>query len=84
MCPDPRAVPEYLLRSGESLNDSEGLCIVIMFVVFVSSHSSPTLSRLRGLCAFMTLRAIPAKVGQISKGEARLKGLPSSFKVNRL
>ncbi len=81
MCPDPRAVPEYLLRSGESLNDSEGLCNVIMFV---SSHSSPTLSRLRGLCAFMTLRAIPAIVGQISKGEARLKGLPSSFKVNRL
>ena len=32
VCPDPRAVPEYLLRSGESLNDSEGLCIVFMYV----------------------------------------------------
>ena len=32
VCPDPRAVPEYLLRSGESLNDSEGLCIVFMYM----------------------------------------------------
>ena len=55
MClsPDPRAVPEYLLRSGESLDDSEGCCVVLC-----PSQGSPTLSWLRGLCAFMSLRLV--------------------------
>ena len=61
MYPDPRAVPEYLLRSGESFDDSKGFVVFVMYMFVplnVSSHSSPTLSRLRGLCAFMNLRAM--------------------------
>ena len=51
LSPD-RAVPD-LLRSGELFNDSEGCCAVLC-----PSHSSLTLSWLRGLCAFVNVRPV--------------------------
>ena len=77
----------WLLDQANKQNNNKKMFSVVlscrvmhMFVnVLCSSHSSPTLSWLRGLCALMTLRALPGLIaGQTSKGTGQTKGATSS------
>lgn len=78
MCPDPGVVPEYLLRSGESLNDSEGLCCFNDCCVCPLTVVLPC-SVERLVCLYdPETKAIPgceAKAGHVSRVEAILKEL---------